>query len=435
MAALLTKPRISLFFMIVMAVVFFVCLVNLFLLRFKIGDVMPYYSSLRADPLGTRALYDSFGDQRDIDVSRNYEPLAWLNTDRKPVVFYLGLTPRQMVFADENDLRDMDQILIAGGRLVISFHPLTREPFSLRKIEDEKKDDSPKKDGEKKAEDESSISGDKPIRLERTDKKKSGAPSIFEKHWGFRFKYEKGEIDLTNTQARPAPGLDLPSPVSWHTILSFDGLAEPWRVVYTRSGKPVIIERPYGQGSVALSADTYLFSNEALRAEPHPELLAWFVGPRTGDPVEIIFDETHLGVGDAPNLAALAHKYGLYWPLAGLLILVVLYIWKNSVSLVPPPKKKSSGEAVLFASTKDSAAGLVSLLQRNLPAGGILKVCFEEWKKSFPSKNKTLETELEKIRTIIDTPQRKKKTDPVTGYRAICKILSEGRSWKKIRSS
>ncbi len=41
-------------------------LIQLILLRFESGDVYPPYSSLRADPLGCKALYESLGRVADL---------------------------------------------------------------------------------------------------------------------------------------------------------------------------------------------------------------------------------------------------------------------------------------------------------------------------------------------------------------------------------
>ena len=41
------------------AALFVAGLIQLFLLRFKAGDVYPAYSSLRSDPLGTQVLFES----------------------------------------------------------------------------------------------------------------------------------------------------------------------------------------------------------------------------------------------------------------------------------------------------------------------------------------------------------------------------------------
>ena len=45
-----------------LAAVFLAAVSYLMVLRFESGDVYPVYSSLRSDPLGTRAFYDSLED-------------------------------------------------------------------------------------------------------------------------------------------------------------------------------------------------------------------------------------------------------------------------------------------------------------------------------------------------------------------------------------
>ena len=47
-------------------------LVRLFQLRFEVGDVYPAYSSLRSDPLGTMAFYESLGRVPGISARRDF---------------------------------------------------------------------------------------------------------------------------------------------------------------------------------------------------------------------------------------------------------------------------------------------------------------------------------------------------------------------------
>ena len=47
-------------------------LVELFALRFASGDVYPAYSSLRADPLGTMAFYESLEKIPGLSVRRDF---------------------------------------------------------------------------------------------------------------------------------------------------------------------------------------------------------------------------------------------------------------------------------------------------------------------------------------------------------------------------
>jgi hypothetical protein len=63
---------------------------QLFSLRFETGDVYPPYSSLRADPLGTKALHDSFDSLGTPRVGRSYRPLDRLEDPRGTTVFWFG---------------------------------------------------------------------------------------------------------------------------------------------------------------------------------------------------------------------------------------------------------------------------------------------------------------------------------------------------------
>src|SRR5207245_8920088 len=101
--------------------------------------------------------------------------------------------------------------------------------------------------------------------------------------------------------------LDLTASVVWHTALYFDRPGASWRVIYARDNHPVLIERRFGSGSLVFSADSYFVSNEALRKERLPKLLAWLAGRNT----TVLFDETNLGVMESQGIAALVRNYRL----------------------------------------------------------------------------------------------------------------------------
>ena len=65
--------RVIIFALIVSG--FVLGVLKLFLLRFEAGDVYPAYSSLRSDPLGSRAFYASLENINDAVVERNYLPV------------------------------------------------------------------------------------------------------------------------------------------------------------------------------------------------------------------------------------------------------------------------------------------------------------------------------------------------------------------------
>ena len=133
-----------------------------------------------------------------------------------------------------------------------------------------------------------------------------------------------------NDEVAPA---SLPATISWHSALYFGHLDESWKVLYHSNGHPVIVERPFQRGSILLCADTFLFSNEALRSERHPGLLTRLIAPYN----RVVFDEVHLGIQKSPGVADLIRRFGFQWFFLTLALLFILFIWKNSVHFVPPP--------------------------------------------------------------------------------------------------
>src|SRR5262249_595808 len=71
----------------------------------------------------------------------------------------------------------------------------------------------------------------------------------------------------------------LPESLAWHGGLAFTNLPSQWKVIYSRAGHPVVIERRFGTGSVVMATDSYFLSNEALLKDRHADLLSWWVGP------------------------------------------------------------------------------------------------------------------------------------------------------------
>src|SRR5438128_12629061 len=88
---------------VLLVAVFLVGIVDLFLLRFAAGDVYPPYSSLRADPYGTRAVYESLEKIPGATVVRHLKPLNLLD-GAEGVVFYTGVYPETLWLASNKDL-------------------------------------------------------------------------------------------------------------------------------------------------------------------------------------------------------------------------------------------------------------------------------------------------------------------------------------------
>jgi hypothetical protein len=260
-----------------------------------------------------------------------------------------------------------------------------------------------------------------------------GKISISER-WNFSFDYAEVSREEGN-KLIPAPAVrrdapeDLPLPRSLgiHSALYFSQLDSDWRVLYARLAgtnvQPVVVERILGRGSIVLSADSYYFSNEALRAERQPELLAWFLGPAR----EVIFEETHLGVQEDPGVMTLARKYRLGGMFLALAILGGLFIWRNSVSFLPPYEEQLARERGAQVEGKDSASGFINLLRRNIAPADLMKVCLEQWNAHFALVRKPSVARLEAMQKIIDAENllEPRQRDPVATYRKLCDILSK----------
>jgi hypothetical protein len=194
-------------------------------------------------------------------------------------------------------------------------------------------------------------------------------------------------------------------------------------VVYVRANRPVIVERQLGRGTIVLSGDSYFFSNQALRNERRPRLLAWIIDPNR----EVVFDEWHHGIKKSPGIASLARKYGLYWLFPAILLVAGLFVWKNASYFMPPRDDKFSTEDHDITSGRDYTDGLVSMLRRNVSTRDILNVCFKEWKASLSAHEMVSADTLNRVRDLIIQEQSRspRKRDPVTAYRKIQKILTE----------
>ena len=128
----------------------------------------------------------------------------------------------------------------------------------------------------------------------------------------------------------------------------------------------MIVARPFGVrgGELILCGDSYFLSNEALRAEPHPPLLAALVGPAR----RVVFDESHLGISEHPGVVTLARRYRLQGALGALGLLAALFVWRNVVSLVPPSPGATDGDVSAAAVLgRDGATGFLEFAAARRP--------------------------------------------------------------------
>lgn len=109
----MSSTRASLLF-IFFAAAFTYGLIRLFSLQFASGDVYPELSSLRADPAGSKLLYDTLALTPGIKVSRNYLPLDSLD-QTGATVFLLASNPG--AFDNEPYLKTIESLAGRGNRV------------------------------------------------------------------------------------------------------------------------------------------------------------------------------------------------------------------------------------------------------------------------------------------------------------------------------
>src|SRR5687767_243391 len=82
--------------------------IKLFQMRLGTGDVYPPYSSLRSDPLGTKALYRSLGALEGIEVQKNIEGPEKLTSGKDSTLLILGLPSSEVLRASRAEVRILE---------------------------------------------------------------------------------------------------------------------------------------------------------------------------------------------------------------------------------------------------------------------------------------------------------------------------------------
>ncbi|MCE9610214.1 MAG: hypothetical protein K8R23_08385 [Chthoniobacter sp.] len=414
---MLKKPAFQLACALVLAAIFVAGVRQLFALHAAKGDIYPPYSSLRADPLGVKGIYDALDSLRGVNTTRNFRSLPRLQTDGPITLVYAGVDGRAAW--EDRELRVFNGLVNGGTRAVFAFLPV-QNLNGFDEVRTHTKLKRGKKLGAKGRKEDEKKAAKKKDDEDEDDPVKNPPISFTEaaKRWGFAFdtlpvadeKDGPRYADSADEKAR------LESEMTWHTRLCFKDLMPGWEVLYECEGKPVLIERRLGQGSLVFAADSFFLSNEALRKERQPLLLArLFNGPS-----RVVFDEDHLGVNENPGLASLARKYRLHGVFAGILLLALLFVWKNTARFIPVTRDEArDGDVVLG---KESAAGFINLLRRTILPAEILPLCLAEWRKAGlhrPGEQARVEEIL-----AADQSRPARQRNPVAAYQTIAQALT-----------
>ncbi len=396
------------------AVLFAVGLTQLFFLRFEAGDVYPAYCSLRTDPLGTQALFESFNQVADNSARRNFRSPDQISLTPEITLLVCGLGADGFFLGSKAVSRLMDQLAASGGRLVLTF--TSRVQHRKEEADDGQEQPCPK--------DADTTQKSDPIQ-EPVEESESEA----EDEWlgrsslGFDFRQtpvQKGDDDAA---LLIDPGLEgLPAMIPWRTTLSFELEDQAWQTLYTWQDQPVVVHRPWGRGTLVMAADSYLVSNEALRSHRFADLLAWLAGPDRA----VVFDEFHHGLAYQPGIAALARQYRLHGVFGALLLVVSLFVWRQSAVFVPPVRCQEESDDMVPAAGRDTGEGLVDLTRRHIDDRQLLAVCFDAW---YPlCGRRTPESLVAQVRALVQQAAADpKQHNPVNVYRRICELLKQGK--------
>jgi hypothetical protein len=371
-------------------------LVELMRLRYLSGDLYPPYSSLRGDPLGVKVLHEALALQAGVTVERHRTPLETLSGEPGLTLFVLGIDP---YFGLSRDLTTrLGDLGRAGARVVVSFAPLLERPLGW--------DDEPG-DGDEEEDEDSSAAG-------------PGFLSELTLHIVPLPRQDRAALPVAVRREEEAPD-SLPRRLEWHSGLTFDGLSEPWRVLYARDGAPderqggrgsaVLAERRWGRGSIVVASDSFFLSNEALHTDRQPALLSWVAGRVR----RVVFDETHLGIVARGGVMVLARRYRLQGLFLGLALLAGLYVWQAALPFAPLSSRPVHADAE--ATGREASAGLVALLRRGVPRARLLDTCVDAWRGG-GAHSQDLVRRVERL--------AEGEPDPVAGYRLIQSALAAG---------
>lgn len=379
---------------------------RLFALRFEKGDVFPPYSSLRSDPLGCKALFMALERSAGLDVRRNFRGMEKLSGLQGGTIYCLGAGGELLDASSDKWARQLEALAVDGNRLVIAFGPIRGRPFAAGT-------------GEDKADDEATP--DK--KTKGADKAHSAAGRIG--LWGMEIgAFEPPAVPVKGRPqaALAAPVTGLPPTIPLNSPHNFKTIGKGWQTVYAYGDHAIVLERGIGKGSIVLLAESYLLSNEALRNDRCPALLAWLQG--TGRTA--LFDESHLGVYDNPGVMSLIRKHRMVPFLLALMALAALYVWKSAVpfcgTAAPQEEKPDTGG-------RDNFSGLVNLLRRNIAPGELLNACFREWSRSFSREIRRSPNLAGQLQAIMDeeTARPAGKGSPIAVYGKLTRLLSDFR--------
>lgn len=391
--------------------------------RLATGETYPPYSSRRAEPDGTRALYEALNRLPGVSCERNYQPVKRLQANPGDVLIIADIAGGkvQSHCGCVEDGKTLTQWASNGGRVILALRPGRATFGSIAPSARRHQDLPSEKDG--KEEEEEEPSSPKKKKMEAEDMRYLGcAFGLFLHERPFSL-----QPDFLPRRPQPATGLslkqdELPRWFSNSFLEPAPDVEDQWITLATKGTRPVIMERKIGKGSLVVCTDSFFLSNEALWREANPAFLAHLMG----DANRVVFEERTHGVGENDGIMTLARRYGMHGLFIGGIVLFILFIWRNAVSLVPTDHDSDlglwRGDSV---AGQGAASGLVSILKRGIKPGQLLEKCFADWEITRPATARIPADRIEKAREIlVEIKQGKQPLRQIrTAYKRICEAL------------
>ena len=441
---------------------------RLFALRFSAGDIYPDYSTLNAGPKGAQALFESLQKVEGLTVERNFVPLDLAKETAGSTLILAGAgdggplpgMSSANFFGDDTpkNFEKFEAMIAAGCDVIVTLAAASMPAWTEHKVDEPMKDpwspwrvrDQPRPAKEPQTGREDAEVDTAPPRKEPPGAESSGSESVVHEkggdaaaekaegkekeedaeeektlvaaeRWQFSFLNAVDKKDLPRAGWAVEAADGVPPPPSfpqWFSPWRFVGEDAHWQTLAVIDGRPVIIRRRFGDGSLTLVSDSAFLSNEALWRAPRPGFLLWLFAQRP----RLIFDETHHGTASNPGVMFLARRYRLLGFLCGAAVLLALFVWRASSRLVPPPAPiRTGGDRIEGA---ESLGGFRDLMRQNVDRRNLLATCYAEWAKSPFVRRRHAASRIEAVRAIVESVKSRKSAPVIEGYRAAARHLS-----------
>jgi hypothetical protein len=230
----------------------------------------PAYSTLNTSRNGAKLLFDGLNDARIVQVSRQFKSVG-LEHPHHATVFYLGLDPFDLLFADAELMDLWEDTAAAGNQVVIAVTDRGMAEYADMIYADTSK-----------------------------------GPRQLVDRWGVRFVANKA-----------TPTSSIAADKHWTALTDYG---------------PQVYRRRFGGGGIVLVGQGQRLTNKGVATDgANRQLLADLVSAHAS----AVFEEAHLGIRESGSIVGLARHYHLQGLLFGFVLLAGLFVWSRSVPFPP----------------------------------------------------------------------------------------------------